>query len=168
MKKFLIYLVVALCCLGVAGCRATPAYADDVSAQAVAQAAMDTIGSSDDYMDGTSNYFSYYFEGEQAAALVDDCRLMFHRVETNVNEIGVFHVTDKQRTAEVEQMVHKYLEQQTKYLRSFAANYSPKDITKIDNAGVRVLGNYVISYILTPEDEQTVLGAVHDVLTQGK
>ncbi len=164
MKKCLAGLTVFLCCILMIGCQSKPVYADDVSAQTVAHAAVDAIGSIDDYMDGTSNYYSYYFENEQAAALVDDCRLMFHKVETNVNELGVFRVANGGDTAAVEQMVQNYLEEQTEYLRSFAKNYSPEDMTKIDNADVKVMGCYVICYILTPEDEVTMLNAVRQVL----
>ena len=161
-------MVVALCGLAVVGCREAPAYVHDISAKTVAEAAMSAIGQADEYMDGTSNYFSYYFEGERASDMVDDCRLMFHRQETNVNEIGVFRVSDKKNAQAVEQMAHEYLDQQTKYLRSFAANYSPTDMEKIDNADICVMGNYVISYILTPKDEQAMLDAVRTLLTKAK
>lgn len=168
MKQLLVRLLCALLCLfmclGAVACGKTK-YADDVAAAKVAETAIEAIGSTDDYIDGTADYFSFYFEGEQGAELVTDCRFMFHAETTDVNEVGVLRVASAKDASAVEQLARNYLAEQTVYLRSFAQNYSPEDMTKIDNADVEIIGCYVIYYILSPEDEASALNAVREALT---
>jgi hypothetical protein len=87
-------------------------------------------------------------------------------LETDVNEVGVFRASSEQDAEAVRAMVQTYLEEQTTNLRSFAANYSPADIAKIDNAGIEVYGVYVVYYILDAESETAALDAVKQLLTK--
>jgi hypothetical protein len=85
---------------------------------------------------------------------------MFSRAETDVNEFGIFRAETTADATAVREMVQTYLDDQTANLRSFAANYSPDDMAKIDNAGIEVYGCYVVYYILDAEDEAAVLNAI--------
>lgn len=164
MKRLLILICTIALFVCVVACSSTT-YRDDVAAETLSHAALAALGDVDAYMDGTADYFAFYFEGNEGAELVTECKLMFHREETNVNELGVLRVASEQDAQDVAELASAYLSDQTDYLRSFAANYSPADMDKIDNADVMVLGNYVIYYILSPTDEQAVLDAVRAVLT---
>ena len=164
MKKILTVALAALMLFTSVACSSAPAYSDGVAAEQLIGDALSSIGSTEDYIDGTSNYFAYYFEGKEGAEHIVESRMMFHKQETNVNELGVFRVDGTKAADEVKALVQSYLAEQQDYLRGFAKNYSPEDMTKIDNAAVTVKGCYVIYYILSPEDEAKALDAIETAL----
>lgn len=165
MKKILIFALAVLIYLVCTSCSSVPAYSDSVSVEQLMSGALDAVGPAEDYMDGTDNYYAYYFEGRDGAEHIDECRMMFHVQETNVNEVSIFCADSVKNASAVEALARAYLAEQTDYLRSFAQNYSPEDLKKIDNADVAVMGRYVVCYILTPEDETAALAAVKTALT---
>lgn len=164
MRKFLIAALAVLMLWVSVACSSAPAYSDGVAAEQLVGDALGAIGSTEDYIDGTSNYFAYYFEGKEGAEHIVECRMMFHKQETNVNELGVFRVDGAKAADEVKVLVQSYLAEQQDYLRGFAKNYSPEDMKKIDNAAVIVKGCYVIYSILLPEDEDRALAAIEATL----
>ncbi len=167
MKKILI-VVLALVCLALCACGDKSAYASDVASDKVADDMVSAIGQADDYMSGDADLYEFYFGEQEAYAKVKDCKILFSRVETDVDELGVFRAASEQDAAAVRAMVQKYLDDQTANLRSFAANYSPEDMAKIDNAGIEVYGCYVVYYILDAEDETAALSAVKQAIALDK
>ena len=165
MKRCIFVLLAALICLSSVGCGGAR-YADDVSALDVANAALDAFDSHEDYMDGTGVYFSYYFEDHPQASLINDRVMLYHRTETNVNEISVFRTASAKDAQMIEDAVEHYIEEEADYLAGFSKNYSPSDMEKIDNADTDVIGCYVIAYVLSPKDEDAALRAVRELLSQ--
>ncbi|MBO5898534.1 MAG: DUF4358 domain-containing protein [Clostridia bacterium] len=165
MKKLLIVALMLALSLGAVACAATPTYVDHVSAESVAFAALDAIDVSTDYIDGTANNYPFYFEGTAANECINDRVMMYHKEDKNVNELGVLRLASEKDADAVCAVVEDYLAGQCDYLRGFAQNYSPTDMDKIDNAGVSVVGCYVVYYILSPEDEAAALDTVRALLT---
>ena len=91
--------------------------------------------------------YTFYFGEQVAYAQVDDRCIIKHEQSTNVSEIGIFHVASSDGVEEVKCMAQEYIQKQTAYLRSFAANYQPEELSRIDGADVVVVGNYVVFYI---------------------
>ena len=165
MKTMVTLLGALLVCLACVGCSSAPDLANDVATLTVARAALDAVDSAQDYMDGTSAYFAYYFGDLEQAVLVNDCVMMFHQNETNVNQLCIFRTASEKDARSLEDAVEDYIEEQAEYLYGFAKNYSPEDLKKIDNADTEVIGCYVIGYILSPAQEQTALKAVREALS---
>ena len=165
MKRMLIFAL-ALVCLMLASCGSKGVYVSDLASNQVADSMVAAIGTAEDYMSGDTDLYEFYFGGQDAYAKVEDCKMLFSRLETDVNEIGVFRASSEQDVEAVRAMVQTYLNDQTANLRSFAANYSPADMAKIDNAGIEVYGVYVVYYILDAEDEVAALDAVKQLLTK--
>jgi hypothetical protein len=130
----------------------------------VVASALNVLDGAENYMDGTSVYFAYYFGDTDEADLINDCVMMFHQSETNVNEICVFRTASAKDAERVEDAVEDYVEQQAEYLYGFAKNYSPADLNNIENADTEVIGCYVIGYVLSPKGEQSALNAVRQAL----
>lgn len=164
MKKFLVAVLATVLVLCFAACGSTSAYVDHVAAQAVATAALNAFDASADYIDGTANNYPFYFEDTAANDCVNDRVMMYHKEDKNVNELGVLRLRTEQDADTVRAAVEDYLAGQCDYLRSFAQNYSPADMEKIDNADVTVIGCYVVYYILSPKDETAALDAVRAAL----
>lgn len=165
MKKVLI-TTLALFCLALTACSPQKRYDHDADADDVAERMVAAIGSRADYMSADDDHYEFYFGDNAAFLLVEDAEMVFSRLETDVNELGVFCVNFEQNVAAVRDMVQRYLDDQTANLRSFAANYSPEDMAKIDNAGIEVYGRYVVYYILDAEDEAAALDAVKRMITK--
>lgn len=159
MKKILT-VCLALICLTLCACTPKKQYVDNVASSALADNVIAAIGASEDYMSADADHYDFYFGESSASASVLDHALVFSRAETDVNEFGIFRVKSEADVTGVRDMVQAYLDDQTANLRSFAANYSPTDMAKIDNAGVEVYGCYVVYYILGAEEEATALDAI--------
>ena len=162
--KRIILVMLALLCLALCACTPKNQYADNVAPKQLADNVVAAIGKSEDYMSADADHYDFYFGESEAAAYVLDYALMFSRAETDVNEYGIFRVRSEADVAAVRDMVQSYLDDQTVNLRSFAANYSPADLAKIDNAGIEVYGCYVVYYILDAEDEATALSEIQSSL----
>jgi hypothetical protein len=159
MKRIMLVLL-ALLCLTLCACTPKNQYVDNVLPSALANNIVAEIGTSEDYMSADVDHYEFYFGEHKANAKVVDCAIMFSRAETDVNEFGIFRAETTADATAVREMVQTYLNDQTANLRSFAANYSPDDMAKIDNAGIEVYGCYVVYYILDAEDETAVLNAI--------
>lgn len=158
MKRLTTWILTVL--LIVTGCAPRVAYSDTVACSRLVTIALQAMGNPAEYLSADEDHFTFYFGGQEGFDEVEDAQVVFHRETTNVNELGIFRADDEEDVAAVRDMVESYLNDQTENLRSFAANYSPKDMKKIEGAGVQVYGTYVIYYILDDEDAASALEAV--------
>ena len=165
IKPFaLILALLAVCSLF--SCNSTPNYANHISAASLGDAVQTAIGADEKYMTAQASDYSFYFNDDPALSLVNDSTMRFHPEVTNVNEFGIFRAADEQSAKQVEQMIAAYLEMQTADLRSFAQNYSPEDLSKIDAARVERVGVYVVYLILSPQDASAAMDAIRKELTE--
>lgn len=169
MNKRTITTILLLLCLTLAAC--APARNDtrtfgavDVDPEDVAQRMVTAIGGQGTYMEADDDLYDFYFGESEAYPLLDDACMIFAREETDVSEFGVFAAERKEDAQAVRDMVQAYLDDRTATLRSFAANYSPQDLAKIDNAGISIYGRYVVYYILDDVDQTAALDAAESVL----
>lgn len=172
MKKKMLIVVLSLLCLALAACSSTRPdtksvnFRDDVDPDDVAARMVDAIGGQGAYMEGDDDLYDLYFAESEGYPLLDDACMMFAREETNVSELGVFKAAREEDAQAVRDMVERYLKDRTEGLRTFAANYSPRDLAKIDNAGISTYGRYVVYDILDEADRTAALGAVEKLLTK--
>lgn len=166
MKRIMTCLLAGL--LLVTGCAPRVTYSDTVACARLVTIALQTMGDAEDYLPADEDHFAFYFGGQEAFDEVEDARVVFHRETTNVNELGVFRADDEENVTAVREMVEEYLDGQVENLRSFAANYSPWDMEKIEGAGVRVYGTYVVYYILDDGDATRALEAVRQAITENE
>ena len=165
MKRIWIGAVISLLLL--TGCSPRTDYRDTVSCSQLAKAALQGMGDAEQYLPADADHYDFYFGKDDAYDEVEDGYVVFHRETANVDELGIFRADDGEDVEEVRAMVERYLEGQVESLRSFAANYSPRDMEKIEGAGVRVYGRYVVYYILDGEDAERVLRTVERELSEG-
>jgi hypothetical protein len=173
MKKKMLIVMLVLLCLALAACSPTRpdtksvTFRDDVDPDEVVARMVDAIGGQGMYMEGDDDLYDLYFGESEGYSLLDDACMMFAREETNVSELGVFQVEREEDVQAVRDMVRKYFDDRTEGLRAFAANYSPEDLAKIDNAGIAIYGQYVVYYILDEADRAAALDAAENMLRKG-
>lgn len=79
----------------------------------------------------------------------------------NINEIGVFRVEEGHAT-EVFDMATGYIQSKQNMYR--AMNYFPEEQEKVDNATVKIFGNYVVYSFLNEKDTSALYTAISDAL----
>lgn len=158
--------VILLAGLALVGCTKRVAYDNTASSAQLTERAVSSMGQAEDYLSVDEEHYDFYFGAEDAMDEVEDCSVVCHRETTNVDEIGIFRVHDAEDVPAVREMVQRYLDGQVENLRAFAASYSPHDMKKIEGAGVRVLGVYVVYYILDEEDAGRAMRALEEALTR--
>ena len=64
----------------------------------------------------------------------------------------------------MEELAQVYLSNQRDFLSTFVNTYNAAEMAKLEEATVRVFGNYVVYTILSEADTQAVMAAVEDML----
>ena len=82
----------------------------------------------------------------------------------NIDEFGVFHVTDGNADAMEALLREKYLTPCYEKNREFYNSYIPNETSKLRDAKVKVFGNYVVYAIMSAQDRNTLFNAVRDEL----
>jgi hypothetical protein len=138
------------------------AYKNDVTVGTVCDTIEATVPAADGYYSSDSDYLGFYFEG--ADLLIDGYDIRFARASTNINEFGVFKANDGQAAA-LKTLCESYLS--LKMDRWVAqADYIESEHPKMENAEVRVYGNYVVYTILTKSDKTAAFTAIDGLLKQ--
>ena len=157
--------IILLAGLALVGCAKRVTYNNSVLSASLVEQAISSMGQAEDYLMADEDHYDFYFGVEDAMDEVEDCCIAYHRETTNVGELGVFRAEDEEDVPAVRAMVQRYLDGQVENLRAFAANYSPRDMEKIEGASVRVLGTYVVYYILDEDDAERVMRTWEEALT---
>ena len=170
-KKLITLALAILLTLPLAACGKAESYRDDVSASALSDTVSAKIpaeGGYDIFLPAKNGeedlggaFLSYYFNGNQA---IDDFAIASSTVSSDVNEYGILHVSDIEQVAEVEEMAQVYLSNQRDFLSTFVNTYNAAEMAKLEEATVRVFGNYIVYTILSEADTQAVMAAVEDML----
>ncbi|MGM9631540.1 MAG: DUF4358 domain-containing protein [Eubacteriales bacterium] len=79
----------------------------------------------------------------------------------NINEIGVFRAQQGHAT-EVFDMASRYIQSKQSMYR--AMNYFPEEQEKVDNATVKIFGNYVVYSFLNEKDTSALYTEISDAL----
>lgn len=137
-----------------------PVYRNDLSVTTVCNTAESCVTLANGYDTADSDYLDFYFEG--AEELVEGYEIRIAKDNSNINQFGVFKVKDG--SAEAMRLLCKtYLD--LKMDRWVAqADYIFAEHPKMENAEVRVYGNYVVYTFLTPDDKTAVFNAIDTLL----
>lgn len=105
--------------------------------------------------------YSYYDREELSFFLdipeyVTDLSAIYSTDVNDINEIGVFHCSDKKSAEKFLDTLISYLEEQQKGQKAFIESYAPREVPKLDGAEVRRYGNYVVYTILSAQDKKAV------------
>jgi len=161
MKRFAILLL--LTCL-LCGCaQDAPRYADDLSCSALMEQAEETIPVEYGYATFGADHLALYFED---TSLPDDYCLRYSTLSEDVNEVGIFHVTDDAHREKMEELVEGYLEELREEKIAFVASYAPQEVPKLEDARVRSFGNYVVYAILRREEQTAFFQAIEQALRE--
>ncbi len=143
-------------------------YRDDRDADQVASAILSAVSAAGRHAVG-EDFISASAFGEEYTALLNqtDSHIIYiaDASDTNIDEFGVFHVTQSGDIKQVKQILDEYVKAQKLRLSGLLESYNPGELPKLDNAGVTVCGHYVLYFILSDLDATAARNAFEDALT---
>lgn len=136
-------------------------YLDEVSCYDLCEAviiAEDEIGEYEAYGE---DYIEYFFEN---TSLHNDFRIIYSRESDDIDELGIFRTDSTEKTDELLGIVEKHISSYQKDQRSFIASYAPEELSKLDNAEIKVFGNYVVYAIMDEDDKKEAFSVIEEKL----
>lgn len=127
-------------------------YRDDLSAEDIVDEIEDALPSLDGYREVDKDYVSRMNFGDGYEELINAAAdwhiVISERSEANADTIGVFRIRESSGLGGALSAVETYLSAQKLRLGTSFANYVATEQPKIDNAKVKVCGNYILFTIL--------------------
>ncbi|MBE6628971.1 MAG: DUF4358 domain-containing protein [Ruminococcaceae bacterium] len=160
MKKILCFaLALMLLALPLTAC--SKKYADDVSVKDLSNAVFEALsGELPDYSTAEKGYLDDYMT---VPDYVTEYTIRFSTAGNNLDEFGIFHVTDG-NAEDLETELEDYLEESYEQNKDWYDSYMPEETPKLRDAQVKVFGNYVVYVILSEADCEAAFEAVEKAL----
>ena len=160
MKKILCFaLALMLLALPLTAC--SKKYADDVSVGDLSDAVFEVLsGELSDYSTADKGYLDDYMT---IPDYVTEYTVHFSTAGNNLDEFGIFHVTDGS-AEDLETELEDYLEESYEQNKDWYDSYMPEETPKLRDAQVKVFGNYVVYAILSEADCTAAFEAVEKAL----
>ena len=167
MKRFAACLLAFLAALSLilSGCTQS-SYTTILSSSHVAEQVRGTVkgrfhGADDDYV-SESRFGSDY---EKLSSLCYDYMILLSDdEETNIDQIGVFHVINSKDVDDIASMIRSYVEAETLRLRDLLTSYNPAELPKLEQAQVKVCGTYVLYTFLSESDTAAAIDGFEKAL----
>ena len=163
MKRiYLFAILIALILPFFASC-SEQKYSDTVSCQELGNATKSLLAKQNllEYELYDDMHIKYNFD---ATEIHDDSFIFYSAEVENIDEVGIFHTENKEHATAIASLAEKYISNMQKDQRAFIESYAPAEITKLDDARVYIMGNYVIYTILSPNDRNTVIKKIESLL----
>ncbi len=160
MKKFLPFLLITAMLLCVVSCgENTASYASDIAVSDLAAVADAALGGEhpltvvpDDYIIGMN---------QVDVSVFADYVVKMQTVGANIDEYGIFKAPDSESVDSIEQIAKDYIQMR---IDTWNPSYLAEDRPKVDNATVKVMGQYVMYCILADDAKSAVFTAVENKL----
>ncbi|MBQ9779915.1 MAG: DUF4358 domain-containing protein [Clostridia bacterium] len=153
MKRILLLSLAVIMILSLLTACGGDEYRDDLTSAQVMEKIKTAIPSEEGYRQVSESYISASMWGENYTVLLenitDHCIIVSEKSDVNIDEVGVFHVKDSAKVAELKAIVEAYVEGQTLRFRDLLISYNPDELPKLDEAEVEVCGNYIYYSILS-------------------
>ena len=159
MKRIILTLLAITLLLSLLSC-GNKSYTDDVKTSSLGELAVTAIGNKDDYSVAESGYLDDYFV---LPDYVTESEIRFATEGKNLDEIGVFHVTNG-KVKDMETLLKGYLSKSYENNRDWYDSYIPEETPKLRDAEVKVFGNYAVYAICSDADRDKVFDSIEQAL----
>lgn len=161
MKRIISILLIFLLLPTLAACFRTHSYHDGVMISEITEEILDDLHSPLLYLIDNTGFTDEYFKTPD---YVTEHAVLYTGESNNIDEFGIFHVTDGNSEAMAALLLENYLTESYKKNKEFYNSYIPDETPKLRDAEVKIFGNYVVYAIMSPSDRHTVFNAVRDEL----
>ena len=159
MKKILCFLLAILLLASLSACKS---YVDNANPDQLATTGLQALNDSVYYIEIDDSYLDDYFSQPD---WVIDAELRMASTASNLNQIGIYHVSDG-HAGEMKELIAGYLSKSYQDNSAWYDSYIPKETPKLRDAEVKVFGNYVVYAILAQADRATFFDAIEAELTK--
>ena len=164
MKKITLIFLSALLLFSLLSCNSQKQYSDSASTESIANAVVAALKEFEEnvaYSYAEEGYFDDYF---QVPDYVSDSIAFFATDGNNINEFGIFHVTNGNAKS-MQSILDKYLKDCYAQNQSFYDSYIPEETPKLRDAEVKAFGNYVVFAIAHKDCRAEFFRAVEEQIT---
>lgn len=156
-KITLIFLCAAMFIICLAACGGS--VRDDVAVSQICTEIEGSVGSAIDMVEAPDSYIvgTIKLNGDDYA----DCCVKINSRGINVDEYGVFKGSDKTQTDSIKAALEAYLQLRED---TWMPEYMPEEFPKVQNAEIKVVGNYVMYTIFSDETRAAANTALEDAL----
>ncbi len=158
MKRILTALLATLLLFSLASCTET-SYKNDVPVASLADTAVSALNDGKQYSTADADFLDSYFAKPD---YVTESVIRFSTDGNDLNEFGVYHVTDGNTDA-MKAALSDYL---TEFYELYNANYLPEETPKLRDAEVKVFGNYVVYAMLNDTDRANLFASIENALKE--
>lgn len=160
MKRISVCLLLLLSTLLTAtACASAYRFSDSVKISEITEEALDELDSPLLYLIDNTGFTDDYFA---LPDYVTEHAVLYTGETNNIDEFGIFHVTDGNAATMESLLRERYLTPCYEKNREFYNSYIPNETAKLRDAEVRSFGNYVVYAILSAADRNTLFNAVCD------
>ncbi len=166
MKKTVSIVLSIVLLISFAACTAKKHYRDDTACEALAVNAMSAITLSDTSLTFTEKgEISLSVEPyiSEAVSSAKECAVRFTG-GASFDEFGIFHCADETETQNVKTILENYLESKAK--DEVYRSYFPGEEYKLDEAEVKIFGNYVSYAILSADNRSAFFAEIDQLLLE--
>ena len=160
MKRLLITLAL-LTCLSTGCAKEAKVYLNDQSCLSLMNVTEQQIPVSYGYATMEEELLSEVLSPD---LLPSDYCVRYSVLSEDINEWGIFHASDQAEQKRIEKALQRYLRELTEEKRAFIAGYAPRELIKLENAGIRSFGLYTAYAILDEEGQNAVFDALEQTL----
>ena len=161
MKRILLIFVTLSLLVALPSCAPTR-YVDNAKVGDLSQAIESALPARTDYATAEADLLDDYFT---LPDYVTESVIRFSMSAKNLDEYGIFHVTDGNAVA-MEKLLRDYLDRSYENNHVWYDSYMPEETPKLRDAEVKVFGNYVVYAIYSSADKATLFDAVRSALVE--
>lgn len=161
IKLFLCVCLCLSCVLTLISCQSAPQFSDLLGTEKLAEEALEELDDSVVYVKDTSNFTEEYFK---IPDYVKESTVCYAQDTGNINELGVFHVTEGKAEEFSSLLKEQYLDASLEKNRDWYDSYIPKETAKLRDAEIKVFGNYVVYAIFDRNERSSIFRTIEDEL----
>ena len=141
MSGIVKFLCTALACIFLASCASgKEGYPSEMTVDEIADELL-----RDSTVEGGFAEYSDAFLNASFAGTEDIERTVRYSVmSSNIDEVGVFRARDEMHAERLASLCREYLRLMLEEQGAFIASYAPEELPKLENAEVRIIGDFVI------------------------
>ncbi len=161
MKKTFYFILILTFLLLLCSCSKKVNYRNDISCAELTEKLSETAPIDNGYLEHGEEQIKFFFDDTR---LQDDFSILYSAKVEDINEIGVFHCPNEASAQRLYEIVENYLDETEKTQTNFIMSYAPMEIKKLDDAEVKLYGNYVIYAILDDEHQKDLWRTAENTL----
>lgn len=152
-------LVIAIACAVLCACGSSGTETKNVPVADISAAVAEAIGKTDALTAVDENWIRGWMKVE--ASQFGEQMVMINAYGANVDEYGIFKAGENMSAADIKATVEAYLQLR---MDSWMDEYMPEEKPKLEDAEIKVIGDYVMYCILSESDAEAAFAKFEESL----